>query len=293
MLIKTWRKRRRNDNENKKDKNCETQKENDGWSFREPASTCVLNVPQLEDLVCAPAVPSQLSKEDLQTSRSLGQIDKKFVAVTCRNGTVLALVDQHAADERVVLENMLDETAMKHQNSLKLPKPLLLEGIGPEELALFEACEELALDWGWQWSTPISGGGKIEVTHVPLIGERPIPASELRLFINSQQDCKVIDRKMAPRAISRAYASQACRAAIKFGDELTNEECSELLKKLIETRLCFICAHGRPTILPMLDIKRVTKASAALKKGVKRLETRKNSELKARLQRYILHSSSG
>jgi DNA mismatch repair ATPase MutL len=292
-LMETWRKRRRQENENENEINKFVSAKRRPVPFvatRNPAPD-VLNVPQLEDLIYSSIGTTQLTREDIKTARSLGQIDKKFIAATCRNGTVLALVDQHAADERVVLEQLWNEAASKPRQSLKLPIPQSLEAVGPEELALLEAFDDGVRSWGWRWSK--TSQGLIQVTHVPLVAGKAIPASELRSYINHQQHCKVLDRKAVPSAICRAFASQACRAAIKFGDVLNDEECCDLLGKLKDTQLCFICAHGRPTMPPVVDLQRVAKASARISKFRPTCRTSQTSEslkgLKARLEGYLIH----
>lgn len=42
--------------------------------------------------------------------------------------------------------------------------------------------------------------------------------------------------------------------AIKFGDDLNHEECEKLLKRLSKCDLPFQCAHGRPTLFPLMHL---------------------------------------
>lgn len=42
--------------------------------------------------------------------------------------------------------------------------------------------------------------------------------------------------------------------AIKFGDPLTLKECKWLLKLLTETKIPTRCAHGRPSIIPLVEL---------------------------------------
>ena len=58
-----------------------------------------------------------------------------------------------------------------------------------------------------------------------------------------------------PAAVTTLLASAACRYAIMFGDELSNEEAGRLLHDLSQTRLCFVCAHGRPTAASLMNMK--------------------------------------
>lgn len=45
--------------------------------------------------------------------------------------------------------------------------------------------------------------------------------------------------------------------AIMFGDRLTLDQCSRLIAQLGHTRYPFICAHGRPTAVPLLVLEDV------------------------------------
>lgn len=52
--------------------------------------------------------------------------------------------------------------------------------------------------------------------------------------------------------------------AIKFGDELTFEQCVCLTKLLKYTRSPNRCAHGRPTIVPVIELSELEKRNARL-----------------------------
>ncbi|XP_022251975.1 DNA mismatch repair protein Mlh3-like [Limulus polyphemus] len=41
--------------------------------------------------------------------------------------------------------------------------------------------------------------------------------------------------------------------AVKFGDELDSTECTHLIKSLAYCKLPFQCAHGRPSLTPLVD----------------------------------------
>ena len=49
--------------------------------------------------------------------------------------------------------------------------------------------------------------------------------------------------------------------AIKFGDDLSLRECEDLIVSLRECQLPFQCAHGRPSIMPVLDTTQLGKQS--------------------------------
>ncbi|KAI9000797.1 hypothetical protein BD414DRAFT_406416 [Trametes punicea] len=59
--------------------------------------------------------------------------------------------------------------------------------------------------------------------------------------------------RYCPRELVELVNSKACRGAIMFNDELTLEQCRSLLDKLSETALPFQCAHGRPSLVPLVS----------------------------------------
>lgn len=78
-----------------------------------------------------------------------------------------------------------------------------------------------------------------------------------QLLLYHLNDCHGNDM-LFPSAL-RILKYKACKTAIKFNDKLTHESCIKLINGLKETRNCFSCAHGRPTMVPLLNIKELKK----------------------------------
>jgi DNA mismatch repair protein MLH3 len=57
-----------------------------------------------------------------------------------------------------------------------------------------------------------------------------------------------------PEGLIDLVNSRACRSAIMFNDELSMEECSDLVRRLCGCVFPFMCAHGRPSMIPLVDI---------------------------------------
>ena len=57
-----------------------------------------------------------------------------------------------------------------------------------------------------------------------------------------------------PQGIIDIVNSRSCRSAIMFNDELTIDECQSLLQRLAESAFPFQCAHGRPSMIPLVDL---------------------------------------
>ena len=47
--------------------------------------------------------------------------------------------------------------------------------------------------------------------------------------------------------------------AIKFGDRLTHNQCTQLVRALAQCDVPFQCAHGRPSVTPLLELGELVK----------------------------------
>lgn len=228
------------------------------------------SVPSLETLeaaVFAPLRPKVLDREGFYGARALAQVDLKFVPIVCSNG-VLAVVDQHAADERVCLERLrrklIGDDGWPRDDAgacmaLTTPQPLRLAA---DEAPLLDAYGAAAAAWGWRWA--VRGGTNgcdVDVTHVPLIAHRALTSTDLRVYLHRMAETR--GGAGMPEGVTRVLNSVACRSAIMFGDELGPSRAQQLVDELQQTQMCFVCAHGRPTTVPLVDLSLLRKAAAA------------------------------
>ena len=68
---------------------------------------------------------------------------------------------------------------------------------------------------------------------------------------------------LAPPAALRVLASKACRRAIMFGDVLSLAQCQGVLSALALCEMPFQCAHGRPTVAPLVDFEALEHRSSS------------------------------
>ena len=59
--------------------------------------------------------------------------------------------------------------------------------------------------------------------------------------------------KMLPVALFEVCKSVACRGAVMFGTLLNRDECVALMRGVSVCEHPFICAHGRPGIVPIAE----------------------------------------
>lgn len=112
-------------------------------------------------------------------------------------------------------------------------------------------------------STLISTTNDIKTTSPDNITTMYLPSAYTKTVAEKEEEEKssysapLLWRLQRPPAVVRVLASRACRGAIKFGDELNPSVIEKLLSELAQTALPFQCAHGRPSMQPVLDVHNV------------------------------------
>ncbi|XP_062102778.1 DNA mismatch repair protein MLH3 isoform X2 [Humulus lupulus] len=210
-------------------------------------------------------VPESINKNSLKEAIVLQQIDKKYIPIVA--GKTLAVVDQHAADERIRLEELRQKVLSGEAREITFldeEKELMLPEIGHQ---LLHSYAKEIKEWGWicniHAQDPKSFNRNLNLLHnrptviklvaVPCILGVNLSDIDLTEFL--QQLADTDGSSTIPPSVLRVLNSKACRGAIMFGDALLHSECSLLIEELKYTSLCFQCAHGRPTTAPLVNLE--------------------------------------
>lgn len=198
-----------------------------------------------------------IERESLETLRIIGQVEKKFIIVMDNSSTMYA-IDQHAASERLLYERNLRKTTTSNVKSWTLPHSRKVN-VSEAQKAVAEEQRSLLGKWGWTVGLT-EGESTLELIQVPqlyrLAGCEDIvlrDPEQLRGFLDSLLDGAA--RGGLPRPFNDAIASAACHAAVRFGDILSKSQCSTLVRSLSRCENPFACAHGRPSIVPLVTLK--------------------------------------
>jgi len=94
------------------------------------------------------------------------------------------------------------------------------------------------------------------------------PASDFFLDTRVQphiQSFHLSDRKIdfIPSSIYSILCSLACHKAVKFDDPLTLKECRDIVEQIPSLKFPFQCAHGRPTMIPLVNLTYLKKLSSS------------------------------
>ena len=187
-------------------------------------------------------------RDVLPTLRVLGQAQKTYIVAEDANGVFL--IDQHAAHERVKFEEIQKKRTGESQLLLS---PQIVELSPQHQVAYSEGAHWFA-ETGWDIEP--FGGGSYLIRAVPqIISERAVNDANgaEKAFVRILDD--VAQPETAMRGTEsmpwseRLLATMACHAAVRAGDNLTQESCEEIVRLLQECEHPQSCPHGRPTML--------------------------------------------
>jgi DNA mismatch repair protein MutL len=165
------------------------------------------------------------------------------------------IVDQHAAHEKIIYENLFFNLQAKAPQV-----QLLLVPFSWEVAASTSAEVQGNLDFLGKMGFLIEpfGGNSFLVKGYPRgLGEK----FDLHSLLDGLTDVlgePVGNLSGRPNFDHRLAAMAACKAAVKAGDPLDLKECQVLLEDLVKCEAPFTCPHGRPTLirLPFVDLER-------------------------------------
>lgn len=172
------------------------------------------------------------------------QVHDCYLVVESADG--LLVIDQHALHERIMYEHLRERVLAGTVESQRLLLPESIELSAPEAAVLLDNSATLA-----QMGLEISDFGG----HTVLLSRYPVMLGKLDLprFIKdvAQQLCESGLTPTRRDILDELLHMMSCKAAIKAGQRLTNEEIESLLlqRHLIDD--AHHCPHGRPTSLTL------------------------------------------
>jgi len=186
-------------------------------------------------------VSADSGNEDFNIEK-IWQVHRKYIISEINSG--LVVIDQHVAHERVLYEECLLAFESKTMSSQTLLFPEEIEFAKDEYDILLEIFPYLK-----QIGFKIREGDNSRI----IIEATPADISwgdEKRIIK------EIIDEFISTRKTYSSYkealaASFACKAAVKAGDLMSNDEMVILINRLFSTEHPYYCPHGRPIIIQL------------------------------------------
>jgi DNA mismatch repair protein MutL len=172
--------------------------------------------------------------------RVIGQLRDTYIICEAEDG--LVLIDQHAAHERVLYEQLTRRAESLRPASQTLLVPETVD-LGQREAVALEALMPQLRELGLEVEP--FGGGTVVVKSIPgfLVGRELRPL--LVEIAESAMSSEVPARPQEALDFCRQRA--ACHGAIRAGQALTSEQIQTLLRQLDSCGNLSHCPHGRPT----------------------------------------------
>ena len=156
-------------------------------------------------------------------------------------GQSMFLIDQHAAHERRLYEDLASRKIEISSQQLLVPREVALS---PSEIALWETNQSTLSEMGFGLTR--TGATELLLSEVPVLNGQMLGEAYLHaaLSILSEQD-----RNVTFELVKERLMQSACKHAIKGGEPISKDEISELLDLFLNGELPLTCPHGRPVIV--------------------------------------------
>ena len=206
--------------------------------------------------VASPAEPADFVSADAPEwyrgpYHYLGQLQRSYLLF--ENPLGLVIIDQHAAQERVLFEHYLEAFEAR---SVKVQKLLF-----PVHVDLPPSNTETLLSWaGWLKTA----GFELEPFSARTVLVRTMPhmirfkEDDMKEFIVSLSQVVGDPSKSTETLKRKMVAMLACKKAIKAHDQISPAEAEGLLENMKKCKDGMHCPHGRPCVA-QLDMKQLDK----------------------------------
>lgn len=155
------------------------------------------------------------------------------------------VIDQHAAHEKVLYEEMLENIKnSKHYSQKIIPAIIITLNQSEEEVVkrFKKQFEELGFE------IEHFGGKEYAINAVPA---DMYSLNNQQLFISLLDELTDVGSHASYEMITDRIAQASCKAAVKGGNKLSFAEADSLISKLMTLNNPYNCPHGRPTIISM------------------------------------------
>lgn len=195
---------------------------------------------EIKDLIKTNKIDEDIANYDTEIKyRYIGCLFDTYILIEIKEK--LYIIDQHAAHERLLYEQISSMYYNKKKETQILMMPLLLE-LKHKEKAYIDKNKKIFEDIGYIFED--FGDSAIKISGVPNVGYN-IGYEEMFKDVLDEmvENVNTTNKDLETRFIY----TLACKAAVKGNMKLTNQEHIALLDKMIELKNPFTCPHGRPT----------------------------------------------
>lgn len=206
--------------------------------------------PAVENILDMVPQSREESLHELTSSRVIGTLFDTYILLETEDHTLL-MIDQHAAHEKVLYEQLVAQELEKNVVSQPLIAPVIVS-MSRSDISFIEEHSKDLEDIGFEVSS--MGDSELAIRSVPAQVD---PQSVSSAFIEMVDEW-MHESKTRKDALILSLATSACKAAVKGHDKLHDIEIKRLLEDLSVLKDPYHCPHGRPILirLPEKEIEK-------------------------------------
>ena len=180
---------------------------------------------------------NEVTTPDFEPLKLVGEYINTYIILENANEELI-LVDKHAAHERLIYEEVKENSLAGNRQVLLEPIPVTLQR--DEYAVLLQNTDELE-KLGFLLEDFGTGTLIVRETAVILDGEDVS-------FLLSEIASKMLSsrRDLTPEVLNQLYYSIACKSALRAGDRSSKAELIEIIRRLEQNPEITHCPHGRP-----------------------------------------------
>ncbi len=202
--------------------------------------------PLIEQTILIPSSESAEEESEVDflggVFRIIGQMHDLYILLESEEG--LLIVDQHAAHERVLYEQLRKEVNQDRVAVQELLQPFILS-LSPKDAEQIVDLADTLESIGYTISS--FGGNEVSISTLPEILGRTASETELLALID-----RILDlggKEAEETFMDNLVKVTACHSAVRAGQSLNTEEIRDIILELSATKSKYNCCHGRPSMI--------------------------------------------
>jgi DNA mismatch repair protein MutL len=175
--------------------------------------------------------------------RPLGQALALYAL--CESSDGIAIVDIHAAHERIRYEELLNKFQESKIDMQELLQPISIT-MNPEQIEFIKTNLQQLKQIGLNFE--LFGGNTYLLRQLPVIMELIQEEQDVKDLIDDIKR-EIPDIKNLNDRLELMLKKMACHSVVRGGDLITIQKIITILKDLVKCQKPYTCPHGRPTII--------------------------------------------
>jgi DNA mismatch repair protein MutL len=206
-----------------------------------PPSVGISPLPEINQPASAIPAPNYRA-ESPNEFKIIGVLGKLYILM--ENEAGLVLVDQHAAHERILFEQLRRQMESEGVPTQRLLIPLTVR-VTPKDYDWIATNAQTLEKMGFALEP--FGDSTLKIDGIPQFFRTNDPSVTIRQLVDELRSMTTTTSRL--RMGEDVIARTVCRHAIKANDELHRPEVEKLLRDLMDCELPYCCPHGRPTMI--------------------------------------------